>query len=336
MKSIKLNYLLTKYFDNYLPIILGVSTSTITSYKDTFISLLTYLKDIKKININTINVDMIKKQHIENFLLYLEEEKNNSISTRNQRLASIKSFYKFIQYRELSLFELSSSILSIPKKKCISKTINYFSVNEIKELLNSVPRTTERGVRDYVLLLFMYETGCRAKELVYFTKSQLNLADNSYVILRGKGNKERMVPITDILKFEINKLILINKNSNENSELFKNNQNTRFTTKGIEYILKKYIKITRVRNTELFKKAASNHSMRHSRAMHLLESGVNLIYIRDFLGHTSITTTEIYAKANPITKAEEILKHSNVLGIQEEYTKEYKEDLIQKLRSKKL
>lgn len=336
MKAIKLNYYLTKYFDNYLPMILGASSSTISSYKDTFISLLTYLKDVKKININTVNIFEIKKQHIEDFLIYLEKEKKNTISTRNQRLSSIKSFYKYLQYREISLLELSSNICSIPKKKSISKTINYFSINEIKVLLNSVDSTTKGGLRDYVLLLFMYETGCRAQELVSFTLPQLNLSDNNYVILRGKGNKERMVPITNSLAIAIKKLIKTNNYSKENTELFKNNQHKIFTTKGIEYILKKYINISRVQNKGLFKSTVSNHSMRHSRAMHLLESGVNLIYIRDFLGHVSVTTTEIYAKANPITKEIEIAKHSTALGIEDKYTATYKEDLIQKLRNKKL
>lgn len=329
--SNNLNYYITKYFSEYLPLVKGVSKNTIISYRDTFVSLITYLKEIKKVSDKDMNVNILRQENIEDFLLYLEETNSNSVSTRNQRLACIRTFCKYLKNKELSYFEICSNIQSIPNKKTHTRSLSYFSVEEIEILINT-PNTKEKaGFRDYVLLLFMYETACRAQELCDLKINNLNIITNSYVILNGKGNKERKVPLSENLK---NILIKYIKEFNiaDDEYIFKNKYNKQFTTKGIEYTLKKYIKIARRKNSSKFKDNYSNHSMRHTRAMHLLESGVNLIYIRDILGHTSITTTEIYAKTNPIIKEQQILEHTKTLDAKCKYSNNQKEDLLNYLK----
>lgn len=136
MKNKNLNYYITKYFAEYLPAVMGVSKNTISSYRDTFVLLLNYLSDNKKVNINNIPLNYLTNEIVEDFLIYLEEKYHNSISTRNQRLAVIRSFCKYLKNRELSCFENCSNILSIPVKKTPQTSLSYFSVDEVEILIN--------------------------------------------------------------------------------------------------------------------------------------------------------------------------------------------------------
>lgn len=328
-----LNYYITKYFSDYLPNTVGASERTINSYKDTFIIFLEYMQREYKININNMELNVIDYIKVENFLNYLENERNNSTSTRNQRLAAISSFYKYLQKREFAIFELCSNILTIPQKRTETAVMSYFSVDEIKLLINTPKTETKYGFRDYVILLFMYETASRAQELSDLQKKQLFLKDN-YVVLIGKGNKERRIPITKELSTLLSKYINIFKIEDEDSYVFQNVYNQKITTKGIEYILIKYVKKCKEKYRDKFRGNYSNHSVRHTRAMHLLESGVNLIYIRDILGHASITTTEIYAKTNPKIKEQQILQHSHSLKVKQRYSKRQKENLLEFLKNR--
>ena len=200
MKNKNLNYYITKYFSDYLPLVLGVSKNTISSYRDTFVLLLKFIQIKNEVNINNISLSYLTNEIIEEFLIYLETEHNNSISTRNQRLAVIRSFCKYLKNRELSCFENCSNILSIPLKKAPQTSLSYFSVDEIEILVNMPNSKTKNGFRNYVLLLFMYETAARAQEIADLTLKQIHFKDYSYVILKGKGNKERNIPITEDLK----------------------------------------------------------------------------------------------------------------------------------------
>lgn len=276
------NYYIALFFSEYLPNVIGVSKNTIQSYSNTFIIFIEYIEKNYNYNINNLEITTIDYTMVENFLMYLENERKNSVSTRNQRLAVISSFYKFVQKRELSCFELCSKIISIPTKKTVDKTIAYFSLFEIEILLKQPNTTLKLEFRDYIILLLMYETACRAQELCDLKKRQISLTNNN-IILIGKGNKERRVPITKDLTKLLEQYYKIFEISNEEDYIFYNRSNQKLTTKGIEYILLKYIQLAKEEQSDLFREHYSNHSMRHTRAMHLLEAGVNLVYIRDIL-----------------------------------------------------
>lgn len=329
----ELGYYITKFFSDYLPMVKGVTKNTISSYRDTIVSLLEYMEKTKKLNINNLSTTDIDEKMIEEYLQYLETVRGNSISTRNQRLAGIHSFYHYLQKRELSCFDLCSRILSIPNKKAHTKTLSYFSTNEIKILINMPDTKKIYGFRDYTLLLLLYETAARAQEISNLQGKQMFIENDSpHVVLIGKGNKERRVPLSLELSVVIKKYMKTFKIEND-GYVFKNKWDLRLTTKGIEYILRKYIQMAKVTNPEMFEDSYSNHSMRHSRAMHLLEAGVNLIYIRDILGHTSIVTTEIYAKTNTKVKEDQIKKYSESLNINSRYNDSTKKDLLNYLKN---
>ena len=328
-----LNYYISLFFKDYLPNLLGVSNNTILSYRDSLVLLLNYLKEVQNININNLKLDTINSDLIEKFLLYLENDRKNSIQTRNQRLSAIHSFFNFLKNKELSYIDIYSQILLIPIKKAPINTISYFSINEIELLLNKPDTTRKYGFRDFILLSFMYECATRVSEAISLTRSQLYFNDNhAYAIIHGKGNKDRRVPITPEFA-KILKKYLDTFDINNNDFVFKNKNNKKLTSKGIEYILLKYVNNLQTEHSDKFKEKYSTHSLRHSKAMHLLENGINLIYIRDFLGHASITATEIYAKTNPKIKEEQILKYSKDINIEDKYSDEYKEDLIEYLKT---
>jgi site-specific recombinase XerD len=173
----------------------------------------------------------------------------------------------------------------------------YFSAR----LLEQPDTTTKKGRRDLTLLSLMYDSGARVQEIIDLVPSMLRLGNPPTIKIIGKGNKARLVPLlnaqTEHLKHYLAEHRLNEHNTNA-YPLFFNSRKEKLTRAGINYIVQKYCQSARIKNAGLIPKKFSCHSLRHSKAMHLLQAGVNLVYIRDILGHVSIQTTEIYAKAD--------------------------------------
>jgi len=322
-------FYITKFFSEYLPSNLGASINTVKSYRDAFVQFISFFEAKYKIKSSKLSFDYITVPSIEDFLLWLEEEKRISIATRNQRLAAIHSFFKYIQHREPAYFNLCTSILSIGFKKTSLSAISYLSLNEIKILFSLPNKKIKQEYRDLTMLVILYDTGARVQELIDLKLQQIRLDSKPIIYLQGKGNKTRVVPIGNDTANIIKKYIVDNAITIPTDNLFKNKQQKPLTRAGVDYVLNKYIEIGRKQKPNLFKKTVSPHCMRHSKAMHLLEAGVNLIYIRDFLGHASVTTTEIYAKTNPELKRKFLEESSVSLGVTSKYSKQNKEDLLQ-------
>jgi site-specific recombinase XerD len=256
------------------------------------------------------------------------------VSTRNLRLAAIHSFFKFLQTQDLKLFDHCAKILNIPTKKNVKPLMTYLSINETQTLF-SLPNTdTPRGIRDLAILTTLYETGARVQELIDLTPSQLRLEDGkSSIELHGKGNKSRLVPVGDAFVSIINKYLAVADKKNNHSPLFYNSQGNKMTRSGIQYIIDKYIFVLKDKCASIATKKISNHTFRHSKAMHLLESGINIVYIRDFLGHSSVITTEIYAKVNQDHMRKNIETSARELDIDKKYSDKAKQDLTDWLKN---
>lgn len=166
MMKCDFSYYLTKYFSEYLPSTLGASNNTIKSYRDTFIHFIEFLELKYNLKPSKISFDNINTIVIENFLNWLEEEKQMATTTRNQRLAAIHSFFKYIQYRELQYFDLCSSILQIKFKKCPKTIVSYFTLNELQFLLNIPNKSSKQEYRDLTLMVVLYDTGARVQEII--------------------------------------------------------------------------------------------------------------------------------------------------------------------------
>ena len=294
MNKKDIDYYLPKFLDFELRKNMNVSENTILSYKYAFISLFEFIKENYNKNIKTITLEMINKDIIEEYLRYLEVVKKNSIATRNQRLAAIKSFYNYLALEDIEYLPLCNEILSLKMKKNQQETVKYLSKEGIKEILSLPNTSTKKGIRDLAILTLLYDSGARVQELITLKVCDIHLK-NKTLELYGKGRKNRMVPLIGQTMKILEKYIKVyNINFNSDDLLFFNSKKEPLTRMGITYIINKYVKIARKKNPIEFQINVTPHVFRHSKAMHLLESGVNLIYIRDFLGHESVTTTEIY------------------------------------------
>lgn len=291
--------LLKDFFETYLLKERGVSNHTIRSYSATFQSLYAFFKDNKGIRANKLFVKDLSRRSINDYLNWLEMEKGNKVSTRNSRLASVKAFCHYAQYKDFKNLARWQDILSIKSKKADMPYMSFLTQEGMKTLLSEVPTDTIQGRRHLAILAFLYDTGARVNELISFSAHNLNLTKPYHVILSGKGRKKRIVPIHE-------KLVLILKaymkdanielNNISKQPLFVNAYGRKLTSAGLTHIIMMYADKVRENFPALMPKRLSPHSFRHSKATHLLQAGMNIIYVRDFLGHSSVKTTETYVR----------------------------------------
>jgi site-specific recombinase XerD len=244
---------------------------------------------------------------IEAFLNWLEKERGSSAATRNLRLASLKGFFKFVQAQTPDYMFQYQQIAAIPMKKTVQASLCYLSLDGIKAILGAVTTDSRIGRRDLVLLSLLYDSAARVQEITDLTAGSLRLEKPETVRLTGKGNKARVVPLmaptVQLLKQYLNENRL-DCPDKRTYPLFANRCKGKLTRAGVSYILDKYVDIARLKTPSVIPEIVSPHSFRHSKAMHMLQAGVPLIYIRDFLGHSEIATTEIYAKCDSKQKRE--------------------------------
>lgn len=308
MKETNFAKYLTDFFTTYLVGQRNVSRNTILAYRDTFKLLLKFSQDVKGIPIERITLESLSATLITDFLNWLETERRCSISTRNQRLASIHSFFRYVQTEDPSGIFHFQKVISIPIKKYEKTVVEHLSPDTVKLILQQPNKYTPRGRRDLTLLSVLYDTGARVQELIDIKICDVFLDSPAVVVLTGKGNKIRRVPLmkntVSLLEgylFENN----LSKQWKSQYPLFVNNQHHKLTKEGVAYILNKYVNMARLVSSS-FPTHVTPHVLRHSKAMHLLQAGINLIYIRDFLGHVDIKTTEIYARTDTEAKRKAI------------------------------
>ena len=304
------SYYLSKFLKDYLVIERNVSKNTIRSYTTTFKALIDYLVNNKKITLNNIDFNHITRNIIVDFLDHLEEN-GNTIRTRNQRLAAIKSFYQYCLFYETKNIYNIHQVLSIKFKKYVKPIQDYLTEEELQTIFNSIDTSTFKGLRNLTILVLLYDTGARSSEIINLKGEDIHL-EEKYIILNGKGSKQRVVPIMEntkkilinYLKYVKDKEYFINiKNHNENSTFIRD-------------IIKKYsIKVT---------KKVTPHTFRRTRAVHLLDKGVNVMYIQELLGHDNISTTQEYAKVIEKSKFEAIKNATPKIKV--EHLKDWNDD----------
>lgn len=300
---------MSKYLTEYLPGIQGVSYNTIASKRDAYILLLKYLDDTQNIKAEDVDIPLLTRETIIKYLEWLEKSRGSSVSTRNIRLAAIKSLFSYIQTQTPDYIYQCQQILSIPRKKEPGHTLEYLTIEGIKSVLDAVETSSRTGFRDLTLLSLMYDSAARVQEIADLSVNDFRAEKPSTLRLTGKGSKTRIVPLMSTTSDLVSKYISIYHPSYRgeyNVPLFSNRKKEKLTRAGIAYILKKYIKIAREKQPDLIPETVSPHGLRHSKSMHMLQAGVPLIYIRDFLGHSEISTTEIYARCDSEQKRKAI------------------------------
>jgi site-specific recombinase XerD len=300
-------YYLTKFLGNYLPGEKNASRHTIQSYTFTFRLLLTFIEQKMGISPEQLSMKHLTRDTIVVYLDWLESERKCSITTRNQRLVAIHSFVRFVQKLFPDILFEFQQILNIPDKKCAKTIVPFLTGEEMRILLSMPNPATQSGFRDMVLLSVLYDSAARVQEIIDMKFKDLRLDKPAVIALHGKGFKTRHVPITektkDLLKSYLQRKLNTHKGiSIGDQHIFVNQKKQPLSRWGISYIIKKYVEMAMTVDRFDVSFTVTPHVFRHSKSVHLLQSGVNLIYIRDFLGHSDCSTTQIYAKADTETR----------------------------------
>jgi integrase/recombinase XerD len=245
------------------------------------------------------------------FLDWLQSERGNSPATRNQRLAVIKSFVRYVAVERPEFLDRATQIIAVRQKKTPATDMGYLTGDEVKALLAEPDPTTRRGRRDTVLLCTLYDTAARVQEICDLNTADVRTARPMLVTLHGKGSKTRRVPVMDptarLLEDYLDRRTPHPGVGADADPLFQGPHQTRLTRWGVTKILARHVQSVRGRNPGYAAGVnVTPHVIRRTRAMHLLQAKVNLIYIRDLLGHADISTTEIYARADAEAKRKAI------------------------------
>ncbi len=300
---------LERYFNSYLPVVKGLSQATIKSYKATFRLLMEFLYKEKGLTSDVVDFDILDDKVIVDFLNWLEADRKCSISTRNQRLSAIAAFSIYAQNRDFgAAVSFRNGVMKVPKKKTPRKSRSSFTRDEIKILLELPNPKSEIGLRDRTLLCFMYASGARAQEVCDLTVGDIQFyPDRAGINILGKGQKIRRIGIPYDASNMLHKYIDHRKISNDaGRHVFSSQTHEKMTVSCIEEIYSKYIDKAKKNNSGKFRDNYTPHSMRHTTATHMIEAGVPLIVVKNFLGHVSLQTTQIYTEITQDTMNREL------------------------------
>lgn len=299
--------LLQRFFAEHLVHHKRASLQTVASYRDTFRLLLEFVQQQCHIEPSALRVTDLDVPVILRFLDYLESERKNSVRSRNLRLAAIRSFSRLMALREPALVDLAARILAIPVKRSERKLVGYLNRMEVEAILAAPDLSKWQGRRDYALLLTLYNSGARVSELISLQQSQTHFGSSNALTLFGKGRKERTVPL-----WTKTARVLQNwfreRPATSTSNAFPNARGGPLSRDGVNYILQLAVQRAAMACPSLSSKRISPHTVRHSTAMHLLQSGVDITVIALWLGHESIETTHTYLEADLAMKEKALEK----------------------------
>jgi site-specific recombinase XerD len=313
MKTTDFARQLTRFLTEYLPSQRNVSPHTIKAYRDVFVLLLRFCRDNKRWSTENVWLKNLDASVIVDFLEYLERERKCCTATRNHRLAALHSFFRYVQTEVPECLMQCQRILAIPARRKENLAPHYLSSSQIRKLLSLPNQATRSGRRDVTLLSLLYDCGARVQELINLQSGDVRLELPAHARLTGKGRKTRIVPImsatVELLRMYMEEQDLLDPHRT-GKPLFTNRRGERISRFGVRYILNKY---TRQIHDPCTGPMApiTPHTLRHSKAMHLLEADTPLVIIRDFLGHVDINTTEIYARASLKMKRQALEKVEN-------------------------
>jgi len=292
----------TGFLSRYLPGQRNVSTNTIASYRDALKLFLLFCQTECKMKPDEIRIADISPDLLSSYLGWLERKRRCGVPTRNQRLAAFKSFFHYVAAVDPEHLFACQRILGLPMKKTARRPMSFFSPEGLHRLLSEPDTGTQKGRRDHALLVLLYDSAARVQEICDLRVRSVRVEQPATVTLHGKGRKSRIVPISTktaaIMEAYLEERGWSGESGALDFPLFMNSRKTKLTRAGVAHILRKYVRTMALTDSRELPESVSPHCLRHSKAVHLLRSGVPLIYIRDFLGHLSVTTTEIYAKVD--------------------------------------
>lgn len=275
----------------------NVSPKTVEAYRDTFRILMKFIENRCRCRSCEFSIEQLNADLVLDFLNSLETDRGNCVRTRNARLAAIRSFAQYAAAEDPVLVALSRRILAIPMKRFDRPSLSFLSHEEMKALLNAPDTETWSGRRDVAMFTTLYNTGARVSELTGITMIDLNLDNTASVTLHGKGRKERTVPLWKTTARLLKKWMK-EVTSESAAFLFPERKGNRLSRSGVEYRLRCCVQKAAASIPSLTNRSITPHVFRHTAAMHLLESGVDITVISLWLGHESIETTHMYLEAD--------------------------------------
>ena len=301
MKPSTLAYLLHAFFHEWMGKQRNLSAHTVCSYRDTWKLFLQFSSKRRRRSIAELSLVDLQASDVLAFLEYLEKERKVSIGTRNCRLAAIHSFFAFVAHREPLVIKQCTEIAHIPVKKRSRPAMCYMDAEEITAILREPDRSKPTGQRDHALLVFLYNTGARIQEALNVCPCAIRFEPPAQVELLGKGRKGRICPLwsetADILKE-----LLKRQPRADDEPIFANRYGQPLGAAGVRFKLKQYVQAAARHVPSLQSKRITPHTWRHSVGVQLVAAGVDVTVIRNWFGHTSLDTTNHYARANLETK----------------------------------
>ncbi len=297
------------FFRDFLVAQRNASLNTVVGYRDSLKLLLIFAADRARRDVIDLRLDDVDPNTVLAFLDHLERDRGCSISTRNVRLAAIRTFFRYVARREPTVADLCRRVVEIPSKKREIRQPSYLELDELDGVLSRVERTTALGRRDYALIWLMYDTGARVSEVVNLNVRAVRLDPPEQVRLLGKGRKERVCPISE----ETAKLLRAYLNErgvplDSDAPLFVSRLKTRLTRGGVARRIRRHVKAAADVVKTLDERRVSPHTLRHTAAMHMLQSGVDLRVIAAILGHASMVTTHHYTQIDLVMKRKALEK----------------------------
>ena len=294
--------LVYQFFEHHLKAEKGLSQASIRSYRDGIRLFLLFLAKAARRPISKLALADLSADNVRAFLTYLEVERGNNIRSRNHRLAMLHGLFSYAGGRAPELLHEAERVAAIPRKRTQPPATHYLERDEVEQLFAGLPPDGRLAIRDKALLLFLYNTGARAAEVVGLTIGQLVLASSPRVNLHGKGDKWRTCPLWPETARMLGEMLRGRRQpTTPSSPVFLSNVGRPLTRFGLYKLVRRHTADIRVGNGQ---SVVSPHVFRHTTAVHLLESGVDVNVIRGWLGHVSLDTTNRYAEINIRMKQE--------------------------------
>jgi site-specific recombinase XerD len=323
------------FFTDYLRRQRGASDHTVRAYRDTLKLLFEFVAQRRSCDMASLEPKDLDADMIAAFLDHLETARSNSATTRNCRRAAIRSFFRHLVRNDLAHAQQYTQVLAIPAKKSRHRPAAYLEPTDVRAIIAHPDRRTVDGWRDYTLLLFLYNSGARVSEAAGLRWSDLQLAPSRQVRLRGKGKRERILPLWRETADALHRLRGRPTGTDDQQHVFLNHQGQPLTRDGIAYILHKHASALARQRPALARKRITPHVLRHSCAVALLQSGTDVSVIRDYLGHASVATTGRYLTCNLQMKREAMQAFWKTAGLEPANAKPWKPtpDLLAFLQS---
>ena len=293
--------LVQSFFSDYLRGVRGASEHTVRAYRDALRMFFVFLAGGSRRSVADLRLDDVRADAVLAFLQHLESERGNQAVTRNCRLAAIRSFVEHLLRYDPTRAEQYGRILAIPTKRAASRPASYLEPEDVHAVIAAVNGAGPENRRDRALLLFLYNTGARVSEALALRPRDLQLERPRQARLYGKGAKERLCPLWAETAAALRAIPLP---ASPDEPIFRNARGGALTRDGAAYLLSKYVRRAAAGRSSLRRRRVTPHVLRHSCAVALLQAGVDVSVIRDYLGHASIATTSRYISTNLQTKRE--------------------------------